>query len=87
MEQPTLVVMRLADMRRVHPRQDNSRVCVECGAAVGIFPSGQAMLRRHPRLHLVCNRCSNPDAFSVLAPGAEAEPFESIPGPAAKVRK
>jgi hypothetical protein len=80
-----LIVMRLADMRRVHPKQDNSRVCTVCGDTVGIYPSGQRMLQLDPSLKLVCNHCNDPDAFmTVLAPGAETEPFESVPGPAAR---
>jgi hypothetical protein len=79
-----LVVMRLADMRRVHPAQDNTKVCSACGAQVGVYPSGQRMIATDPDMRLVCNHCMDPDALSVLVPGAEIEPFESVPGPAAK---
>jgi hypothetical protein len=84
----TLVVMQLADMRRVHPKQDNSRVCNTCGKQVGIYPSGQRMLALKPDMLLLCNRChvDYMDTLEVLAPGAELEPLESVPGPAAKKR-
>ena len=34
-----LIVMRLADMKRVHPEQITDK-CAGCGHAVGIYPSG-----------------------------------------------
>lgn len=52
-----LIVMRLADMDRVHPRMDSSRSCARCGAPVGIYPSGQRALQRHPGITITCNRC------------------------------
>lgn len=74
-----LIVMRLADMTRVHPRQDNTRVCDQCGHMVGIYPSGQHILRADPTIPVICNRCHDPlGAFMVLAPGATEEPFESV---------
>ena len=75
-----LIVMRLANMHRVHPRQDNSRVCAVCGEQVGIYPSGQAMLRRDPTIRIICDVCFTPADIAditFLAPGAEREPFES----------
>lgn len=74
---PDLIVMRLADMRRVHPRQDDSRVCDLCGERVGIYPSGQAVLRHDPTTRIICSECREPADIEVLAPGAEFEPFES----------
>jgi hypothetical protein len=74
----TLVVMRLADMRRVHPRQDNARACSICGAQVGIYPSGQRILKASAAIRVVCSHCMDPNARQVLAPGAELEPFESV---------
>jgi len=74
-----LVVMRLAEMHRIHPEQDNSRACVKCGERVGIYPSGQAMLRRFPEARVICSHCREPYLVTVLAPGAEREPFESVP--------
>jgi hypothetical protein len=78
MGQITLVVMRLADMQRVHPKQDNSRVCMTCGEVVGIFPSGQATLRRYPSVEIVCERCHGNVEDAVPAPGAVAEASESV---------
>jgi hypothetical protein len=75
-----LIVMRLADMHRVHPMQDDSRRCSHCNERVGIYPSGQHMLRADPTLRIVCQICHErlgPADVSVLAPGAEMEPFES----------
>ena len=74
-----LIVMRLVEMRRVHPKQDNSRVCATCGEQVGIYPSGQDMLRRDPTVRVICSHCVEPVDVAVLAPGAEREPFESVP--------
>jgi hypothetical protein len=54
-----LVVMRLANMHSTHPGQDNSRVCSKCGAAVGIYPSGQRQLRDHPGLPVICIICAS----------------------------
>ena len=80
MTRDRLLVMRLADMRLVHPQQDNTKVCSECGYQVGIYPSGQAALRRDPMLTVVCQVCIATDAPEryELAPGAENEPLESI---------
>jgi hypothetical protein len=74
------VVMRLADMDRVHPRQDNSRVCASCGERVGVYPSGQHALLINPRIEIICQRCVDPQEVGSarLAPGAEREPFESV---------
>ena len=52
-----LVVMRLANMEMVHPAQDNSRVCAVCNEQVGIYPSGQAILRDNPGTRIVCEVC------------------------------
>ena len=43
-----LVVMRLAEMRRIHPAQIES-VCDGCGQKVGIYPSGQNIIAADPR--------------------------------------
>lgn len=74
-----LLVMRLADMTRVHPDQDDSRVCSECGQPVGIYPSGQAVIKQHPETVIVCNVCNDADPpdVMILAPGAITEPFAS----------
>jgi hypothetical protein len=79
-----LIVMRHADMIRVHPMQDNSRFCSRCDARVGIYPSGQAALKRDPTLQIVCSVCDpgpTPGRRTILAPGAEREPLESVRAP------
>jgi len=53
-----LVAMRIADMARMHPAQDDSHVCAECGAPVGIYPSGQRALRKWPRMKVICAHCA-----------------------------
>ena len=73
-----LICMRLADMVRVHPDQITSR-CAVCGHEVGIYPSGQLVLKRMPGLRVVCQICMQPADVTVLAPGAEAEPLQSRP--------
>lgn len=74
-----LVCMRLDDMHRIHPKQDNSRSCIRCGHQVGIYPSGQEALARDPTLDIICPHCLPGWRNSfVLAPGAENEPFESM---------
>jgi len=76
-----LIVMRLADMHRVHPDQITD-TCALCGHEVGVYPSGQAIMREYPdRIRLVCQVCKTPDPDAPLAPGAEFEPFESVRKP------
>jgi hypothetical protein len=53
-EHHILVAMRLKDMVRHHPRQDDTRVCAACGETVGIYPTGQAALHRHPDATILC---------------------------------
>src|ERR1700735_3975091 len=53
-----LVTMRLADMRRMHPAQDDTHVCAECGHPVGIYPSGQRALRQWPEMKVICSVCA-----------------------------
>lgn len=77
MTQPILIVMRLADMTRVHPDQITGH-CARCGHEVGIYPSGQKAMQLFPGgIELVCQICKTPDPKAMLAPGAEFEPFES----------
>ncbi|MEY9184741.1 hypothetical protein ABIG06_006289 [Bradyrhizobium sp. USDA 326] len=71
-----LVTMRLKDMVRVHPQQITSH-CSECGEEVGIYPSGQRVLREMPDIKVVCQVCMKPADVTVLAPGAELEPLQS----------
>ena len=77
---PILIVMRLANMRRVHPQQDNSRTCKRCGESVGVYPSGQHIIAHCPETELVCDVCFERVDCDVLmlAPGAAIEPFESV---------
>lgn len=73
-----LIVMRLADMHRVHPDQITG-ACAACGHEVGIYPSGQRLMRQHRgNLRLVCQVCKAPGGKAELAPGAEFEPFQSV---------
>jgi ribosomal protein S27E len=72
-----LIVMRLADMHRVHPEQISGR-CAGCGHEVAIYPSGQQVMKRHPDVRLTCQVCKTPGPNAALAPGAEFEPFESV---------
>jgi hypothetical protein len=53
-----LVVMRLIDMHKMHPEQDNSKVCALCGEPVGIYPSGQAAIKTDPTMEIVCAICA-----------------------------
>jgi hypothetical protein len=53
-----LVTMRIADMTRMHPAQDDSHVCGECGHPVGLYPSGQAALRKYPAMKILCSVCA-----------------------------
>jgi hypothetical protein len=53
-----LVVMRLIDMHKMHPQQDNSKVCALCGEPVGVYPSGQAAIRTEPTMEIVCSICA-----------------------------
>lgn len=65
-----LVTMRIADMTRMHPAQDDSHVCAECGHPVGLYPSGQAALRKYPSMKILCSVCA------VLRP---AEMIQNMP--------
>jgi hypothetical protein len=74
-----LFVMNLDDMHRVHPQQDDTRVCSRCGWRVGIYPSGQAIITTigAENVDLICNRCGSPAGAIILAPGALDEPDQS----------
>lgn len=71
-----LIVMRLADMKRVHPKQIES-TCSGCGHVVAVYPSGQEIMHGNKHVKLICNVCRTPGPAAALAPGAEFEPFES----------
>lgn len=76
---PVLIVMRLADMHRVHPDQVLDKCC-KCGETVAIYPSGQLIIE-HTRItggvDLVCHVCRDPNALLVPAPGSLDEVAES----------
>jgi hypothetical protein len=72
-ENIALVAMRLADMVRVHPHQDNSKKCSDCGHQVGIYPSGQNALRHNKTMKILCSRC----AMERREPGERALPAAS----------
>ncbi|UQD96061.1 hypothetical protein [Bradyrhizobium japonicum] len=71
-----LITMRLADMTRVHPEQITGR-CALCQHEVGIYPSGQRVMRARPHVRVVCQVCMTPGKPQTLAPGAEYEPMQS----------
>lgn len=75
----TLLVMRLADMMFVHPEMDDGHLCSICSEQVGIYPSGQAVIRRYgaKRVDIICSQCRPPGVTGVLAPGALFEPLQS----------
>lgn len=72
-----LVTMRIADMRRMHPAQDDSHVCGECGHPVGLYPSGQAALRKYPRMKIICQVCATKRSPSEIENVAAAD-FDTI---------
>jgi len=72
-----LIVIRLADMRRVHPQQITS-TCHGCGHVVAVFPSGQHIMKQHPDTRLTCSVCKTPGPNAALAPGAAIEPFQTV---------
>ena len=77
--------MRLADMEVVHPQQDNSHKCGRCQHQLGMYPSGQAALRKDPTMEVVCQVCGMKDRFDIMRPAAgghaemEAESLASVP--------
>lgn len=77
-----LLVMRAADMRRIHPQTDWTYFCSLCSEPVGIYPSGQKVLRDDPTTQIICSHC-RPPGVSVLAvpSGVPQELTESIPHP------
>jgi hypothetical protein len=56
-----LVCMRVVDMRRIHPYQDNSRFCSRCGERVGLYPSSQNAVRDNPGIKIICAHCADRD--------------------------
>lgn len=53
-----LICMRLSAMKVTRPDQDNSRFCGTCGERVGIYPSGQALLKACPKAEIRCDACA-----------------------------
>jgi hypothetical protein len=73
-----LVVMRLKNMHAKHPQQDDSKVCSKCGTKVGIYPSGQKVLKKNPSFSIICDVCIGPiKRFAEPAPGAIEEAIEN----------
>lgn len=74
----TLTCMRLADMAVVHP-QMTAGYCSGCLRPVGIYPSGQRVIKqRGERVDVVCHVC-RPAGGAQPAPGALAEVGQSVP--------
>jgi hypothetical protein len=74
-----IVVMRLADMDRHHPREIIA-ACSTCGAAVAVYPSGQGALKARPDAMLVCSVCAlaDPGVFDPNNQHTLAAPFDQI---------
>jgi uncharacterized Fe-S center protein len=51
-----LIVMRLDEMFKRHPKQIE-RKCARCGEVVGIYPSGQKIIKENPEINIVCTHC------------------------------
>jgi hypothetical protein len=73
-----LLAMRLADMYKVHPNMDRSHVCSICAEPVGLYPSGQSVLKRYKNVIIVCHVCQTWNADFTPAPGSLDEIRESI---------
>jgi len=74
-----LVCMRRDEMLLVHPDQISLN-CSRCQAVVGVYPSGQNIIRLYgKRVEIICSHCdtTQPGTPRLLAPGAEIEPFQS----------
>jgi hypothetical protein len=77
----TLLAMRAADMVVVQPHMDTTHGCCRCHETVGLYPSGQRVLRRYRNIEIVCQHCMTDGERSdaKLAPGAEHEPYQGYP--------
>ena len=77
-----LVVMRVARMTKAHPETDFTHRCARCREPVGIFPSGQRLLREQPNVEIVCDGCAGNTTAIMLAgealPGVRQEARESV---------
>jgi hypothetical protein len=76
-----LHVMQKQDMFRVHPRTDWSFTCDQCQQGVGIYPSGQAMIKKIGRsnLKIICNRCLGPQNHGFIPGEILEEIKDSVP--------
>jgi hypothetical protein len=61
-----LIVMRLVDMHKKHDKQI-TLTCSRCNNRVGVYPSGQEVLRQCPDTEIVCINCYNGADITVLA--------------------
>ena len=81
-ERPVLVVMRVAGMSKVHPKTDFTHRCARCQEQVGIYPSGQKLLRDRPNAEIVCDGCAGDTTAIMLAgealPGVRQEAREAV---------
>lgn len=73
-----LLAMRIADMYMVHPKMDRSHVCSHCSAPVGLYPSGQTVLKRYQNVEIVCQVCQSWNTDCIPAPGILDELSESV---------
>jgi hypothetical protein len=73
-EPMTLVCMRLCDMHVMHPEQIHE-LCSKCQHVVGVYPSGQRAMLKHPEMKILCAICAN---LNVL-PGGDEVSIECIP--------
>lgn len=82
MNKTVLVAMRAKEMRRVHPDTVFTYDCAKCGARLGVYPSGQAIIREHglDNVTLLCSHCM-PEGRFAPAPGALEEIAQSIENP------
>jgi hypothetical protein len=69
-----LVVMRVATMTKAHPKTDFTHRCARCHEPVGIFPSGQRLLREQPNVEIVCHGCAGDTTAIMLVLAGEALP-------------
>jgi hypothetical protein len=53
----------------MHPQQI-THVCSKCLSKVGIYPSGQKILKEQPDLEIICSRCVDITEKILSAPAA-----------------
>lgn len=76
-----LICMRFDHMQRIHPKMIREH-CDECQAEVGVFPSGQEIIKNHgrERIRIVCDVCYQPSSkVAILPPQALREALETKP--------